>query len=63
MKKPAFAGLFPQGQSGHATIYYGSVVTRHSIGFASLGQPLGRLTSLSGFVYLAARRRWWGFVV
>ncbi len=28
MKKPAFAGLFPQGQSGQATIYYGSVVDR-----------------------------------
>lgn len=28
MKKPAFAGLSPQGQSGQATIYYGSVVDR-----------------------------------
>lgn len=26
MKKPAFAGFSPQGQSGQATIYYGSVV-------------------------------------
>lgn len=38
MKKPAFAGLSPQCQSGQATIYYGSVVDCYRMVFQLFGQ-------------------------